>query len=170
MKPLYTLKTVRLFRVIGVVFAGSLFISCLTASEKRETGISSERLELELRRVHKLRSDFQKFIRKNQPDSLTMLISKEAKIVPPGGDAWKILIQRVGPNNPMPYDSIHMMPEETAILNDSMAYDWGKSKVYYTDSTGTVQYLEDSYLVLLKKENDQWRLFREVASSTVNHP
>ncbi|NNL01733.1 MAG: hypothetical protein HKP39_05615, partial [Eudoraea sp.] len=49
-----------------------------------------------------------------------------------------------------------------------IAYDFGVSRVYYTNSEGNVVELKDSFLVILKKDKDgTWRLHREVASSNV---
>ena len=62
--------------------------------------------------------------------------------------------------NMFPYDSLVMSPTEIVLLNDNMAYDWGISKIYYTDEAADVVELQDSLLVLLKKEGSDWKLFR----------
>ena len=49
-----------------------------------------------------------------------------------------------------------------------MAYDFGVSSVYYTDENGTVHEMEDTFLVIMKKnKNGAWKLHRELASSLV---
>jgi ketosteroid isomerase-like protein len=61
-----------------------------------------------------------------------------------------------------------MKPTETVILNDSMAYDFGTSTVYFTNAEGKSVELYDTFLVLLKKgEDGNWRMYREVASSRI---
>ena len=75
--------------------------------------------------------------------------------------------EREQPMGMFSYDSIIMSPKETVILNDSMAYDFGTSKVYYTNSEGVSIELRDSFIVLLKKEDGRWKMFRELASGTV---
>lgn len=60
-----------------------------------------------------------------------------------------------------------MTPKETVILSDTMAYDFGVSRTYYTDENGTVHEMGDSFLVLLKKVDGEWKLYRELASSLV---
>ena len=49
-----------------------------------------------------------------------------------------------------------------------MAYDWGTSTIYYTDNDGAPVKIEDSFFVLLKKENGEWKIYREMSSSVVN--
>jgi ketosteroid isomerase-like protein len=67
-----------------------------------------------------------------------------------------------------PYDRIIMSPKETVIVSDTVAYDYGTSKVYYTNEAGEEKLLTNSYLVILKKDNKgSWRLHREVASGQV---
>ena len=62
-----------------------------------------------------------------------------------------------------------MSPEETVIVSDSIAYDYGTSKVYYTNDKGESVELQDTFLVIMKKDKNDgvWRLHREVASSIV---
>ena len=66
------------------------------------------------------------------------------------------------------YDSLFINIEETQILNDSTAYDWGTSTIYYTDNDSLSVKIEDSFFVLLKKENGVWKIYREMSSSVVN--
>ena len=55
------------------------------------------------------------------------------------------------------------------VANDTLAYDYGTSKVYYTNDAGEPVELEDTYLVILKKDasGGQWQIHREVASGVV---
>ena len=69
---------------------------------------------------------------------------------------------------PFPYDSIRMHPIEAVLASDSVAWDFGTSRVYYTDADGVVRELRDTDLAILTKGPDGvWRLHREVASSRV---
>ena len=87
----------------------------------------------------------------------------------PGSEDWiayRKLREQHG--NKFRYDSIKMNPKETVILSDTMAYDFGISSVYYTDESGTVHKMEDTFMVIMKKTKDgEWKLHRELASSLV---
>jgi ketosteroid isomerase-like protein len=65
------------------------------------------------------------------------------------------------------YDSLIMSPEETIIVSDSVAYDFGTSLVYYTNEEGKPVEISDTFLAILKKDkNDgRWKLHREVATT-----
>jgi len=67
------------------------------------------------------------------------------------------------------YDSIRMQPIETVIVSDTVAYDFGTSSVFYTNENGEPVELEDTFLVILKKDkkDGKWRIHREVASAVV---
>ena len=60
-----------------------------------------------------------------------------------------------------------MRPEETIIVSDSVAYDFGTSSVYYTNGDGKPVEIEDTFLAILKKdkEDGRWKLHREVATT-----
>lgn len=167
MKPLYLLKTVWLFQVISVILAASVLNGCQTTPDNVTEIPESPSWESELYQVNLLRSNFQKYVRTKQWDSLRTTLSTNAKIIPPGSETWKFIWSKAGPEWPIPYDSIRIDPIETVRLNDSMVYDWGRSTVYYTDENDSSQTVQNSYLVLLKKENGKWTLYREVASATV---
>ena len=87
----------------------------------------------------------------------------------PGSEDWIAYRKlREEHGNKFRYDSIKMNPKETVILSDTMAYDFGVSSVYYTDVNGIVHEMEDTFLVIMKKDkNGEWKLFRELASSLV---
>lgn len=83
----------------------------------------------------------------------------------PGDDSWDEMYALSEERGRFPYDSIIMQPSETILVNDSIAYDMGESRVYYTNEAGEQVELRDKYLAIIKKEQGQWKLHREVASS-----
>jgi len=96
------------------------------------------------------------------------LATADVKTVGPGSEDWKTMYELGADRGRFPYDSIVMTPTETVIVSDSIAYDYGTSKVYYTDENGQSLLLEDTFLAILKKDKDGvWKLHREVASSRV---
>jgi ketosteroid isomerase-like protein len=96
------------------------------------------------------------------------MVTKDAVTISPGSSDWSTMYEVSKNRGPFPYDSIIMFPKETIIASDTIAYDFGTSHVYYTNSEGTVVELKDNFLAILKKGDDGiWRLHREVASSNV---
>jgi ketosteroid isomerase-like protein len=93
------------------------------------------------------------------------LTTSNIKTIRPGGTGWDEMFALGAERGRFPYDSIIMTPTETVIMNDSTAYDWGNSRVYYTDREGMQVELRNSFLAILKKVDGQWKLHREVGSS-----
>ncbi|QLE02412.1 hypothetical protein HX109_12905 [Galbibacter sp. BG1] len=62
-----------------------------------------------------------------------------------------------------------MRPQENIIASDSIAYDFGTSSVYYTNAAGEPIELDDTFLVILKKDkgDGKWKIYREVSSVIV---
>jgi hypothetical protein len=150
-----------LFIAVALFYAG-----CGQTSEATKA-ITTMNTDAELAAIHNLRDQFELAIKEGRYGDLQPLAATEIKTVGAGGEGWDEM-RRLGQERGMfPYDSLVMSPTETVLLSDSMAYDWGTSKVYYTNEAGEVVELQDSFLVLLKKEGDDWKLFREVASSVV---
>ncbi|WP_157976094.1 hypothetical protein [Lewinella sp. IMCC34191] len=48
-----------------------------------------------------------------------------------------------------------MSPKETVIVSDTVAYDHGTSKVYYTNEAGDAVEPDHSFLVILKKDKGE---------------
>ena len=124
--------------------------------------------EKELESIENLRNSFQKAIKQKNYDVIGDLVTKDVLTTSPGSSSWINMYRTYPERGPFPYDSIIMSPKETIIVNDSVAYDYGVSRVYYTDTTGVSIELADTFLAILKKGKDNiWRLHREVASSNV---
>jgi len=157
----------RLF--INILFLLILF-SCTHSGESDIPHVQPEEpldQAAELQAIETLRSSFSQAINEGRYEDLGKWVSKDVKTVRAGGKGWDDMYALAGSRGRFPYDSIVMTPTETVLLNDSVAYDWGTSRVYYTNDNGEAVELRDAFLVLLKKENGEWKLFREVASSHV---
>ena len=110
-----------------------------------------------------------KAVKEGDGAALGKIVTKDFKTISPGSNDWSEMYKVSKNQGPFPYDSIIMNPKETIIASDSIAYDFGVSHVYYTNSEGVAVELKDSFLAILKKGNDGvWRLHREVASSNVS--
>lgn len=124
--------------------------------------------QAELDKIEKMRVSFEKTVKEQRYGDLGRFVTEDLISIGPGSDDWiayRALREQHG--NKFRYDSIIMTPKETVILSDTMAYDFGISRTYYTDENGTVHEMGDSFLVLLKKVDGEWKLYRELASSLV---
>jgi len=126
-------------------------------------------VQRELAAIEETRAAFTAALKAGRPQDLQGLVTPDARTVGPGAPEWD-LMRELGADRgtPFPYDSIVMRPIETVVVNDSIAWDFGTSSVYFTNAEGEVRELRDTFLVILKKGADGvWRLHREVASARV---
>jgi ketosteroid isomerase-like protein len=123
----------------------------------------------ELAKIEQVRKSFEQTVKEKRYGDLGKFTTEDMISIGPGSEDWiayRKLREKHG--NKFRYDSIKMNPKETVILSDTMAYDFGVSSVYYTDENGTVHEMEDTFLVIMKKnKNGEWKLYREIASSLV---
>lgn len=123
----------------------------------------------ELAKIEQVRKSFEQTVKEKRYGDLGKFTTEDMISIGPGSEDWiayRKLREKHG--NKFRYDSIKMNPKETVILSDTMAYDFGVSSVYYTDENGTVNEMEDTFLVIMKKnKNGEWKLRREIASSLV---
>lgn len=124
----------------------------------------------EVEAINQLRASFQQTIKEKRYDDLGQYATADMKGVSPGSTDWlEYRKQREARLGKFSYDSIIMTPQETVIASDSIAYDYGTSKVYYTNDKGESVELQDTFIVILKKdkEDNRWKIHREVASAIV---
>ncbi len=127
-------------------------------------------LDAEYAKLEETRQAFQLAIKEKRYSDLRQWSTKDMKGVSPGSADWlEYRRQREARLGKFSYDSIIMTPQETVIVSDSVAYDYGTSKTYYTNDNGESIELHDTFLVILKKDKSDgvWKLHREVASSIV---
>lgn len=127
-------------------------------------------IEAEKEAINQLRASFQQAIKEKRYSDLGQYATADMKGVSPGSTDWlEYRKQREARLGKFSYDSILMSPEETVVVSDSVAYDYGVSKVYYTNDKGESIELEDTFLVILKKDksDNRWKIHREVASAIV---
>ncbi len=126
-------------------------------------------VQAELKAIESLRSQFQQAIKEKRYGDLGGFTTSDFKGFAPASEDWLEYQKfRQDPLGMFSYDSIIMHPQETVIVSDSVAYDFGTSNVYYTKPDGTLVELEDTFLVILKKDIEgNWKMHLEVASGTV---
>lgn len=149
------------------------FASCLETN--RTDDIKTEdapkiNIDQELTSIEQARNAFQKAFKEKRYADLSNFIMVGFKGVSPGSEDWMAYNKlSKNPTGQFSIDSIVMRPRETAVVSDSMAYDFGTSSVYYKNEDGQLIELKNSYLTLLKKDkmDGKWKLFRDVSSSLV---
>lgn len=149
-----------------IVLATSLLVlGCASGRNDPATRPAVE-MDRELARIEETRAAFTAALKAGRPQDLRELVTADFRNVGPGAPDWHIMRQLGARGTPFPYDSITMRPIETVLVNDSIAWDFGKSSVYFTNERGEVQELQNSFLAILNKGTDGvWRLHREVASA-----
>ena len=155
----------KFFKLLLVII---LIAGC--SKKEKSAEVSKQQLDLksEMDRINETRAAFQLAIKEGRYQDLQKLATADVKTVGPGSEDWMTMYELGADRGRFPYDSIVMTPTETVIVSDSIAYDYGTSKVYYTDENGQSLLLEDTFLAILKKDKDGvWKLHREVASSRV---
>ncbi|MEM9078837.1 MAG: hypothetical protein AAGC43_17485 [Bacteroidota bacterium] len=126
-------------------------------------------LKTEYDKIEQAREFFIQTLKEKQYQNLAACITRDYKTVNPGTAPWQAIAKVAEERGGIPYDSVAMYPMETVIVSDSIAYDFGKRKTYYTDNQGKSIELQDTFLAILKKGKDgNWRLHREVASGLLD--
>ncbi|RRQ50043.1 DUF4440 domain-containing protein [Maribacter algicola] len=148
-----------------------LLVSCkdgTSATAEMDQTVPKIDVQAELDKIEEMRDSFQKTVREKRYGDLGGFVTKDLISIGPGSEDWIAYRElREQHGNKFRYDSIIMTPKETVILSDTMAYDFGVSRTFYTDENGAVHEMGDTFLVLLKKVDGEWKLYRELASSQV---
>jgi len=159
-------------KILVFILVTVTFLSC---GEKQDKAVAepvdTDTIDVaaELAKIEEVRKSFEQTVKEKRYGDLGKFTTEDMISVGPGSEDWiayRKLREKHG--NKFRYDSIKMNPKETVILSDTMAYDFGVSSVYYTDENGTVHEMEDTFLVIMKKnKSGEWQLHRELASSLV---
>ncbi len=112
-----------------------------------------------------LRSNYQTAVNNGNFEQLSTLVTEDAKMVQPGASEWDAM--RKASEGPFPKGAtIDIKPMETHVMSNDWVYELGSSTITYTpeNSEDSIT-LRDTYLVILKRTDDGWKVHREVASS-----
>lgn len=112
-----------------------------------------------------LRSNYQTAVNDGNFEKLSILVTEDAKMVQPGASEWDTM--RKASEGPFPKGAtINIKPMETHVMSNDWVYEMGSSTITYrpegADDSIT---LKDTYLVILKRTDDGWKVHREVASA-----
>jgi len=149
-----------------------IFLLVLISCKESE---NSSNIQSDINKYNEMMSSIDEFhksyelaVKENRLDDMDNHYSDDSKVIPPGGDEWNELLKLAEERGvSVAYDSLFINIEDTEILNDSMAYDWGTSLIYYTDDDKKSQKIDDSFFVILKRRNGQWKIYREISSAVV---
>ncbi|NVJ87174.1 MAG: hypothetical protein HWE15_12760 [Algoriphagus sp.] len=110
-------------------------------------------LQAELDGIEETRAAFQLAIKDKRYGDLAQYSTDDFIGVSPGSVEWlEYKREREQKLGMFSYDSIRMRPQETVIVSDSVAYDFGTSSVFYTNAKGESVELLDTFLAILKKD------------------
>ncbi|WP_224483161.1 DUF4440 domain-containing protein [Robertkochia aurantiaca] len=157
-------------KIIFTVFCAVTFIACQEEKPVIEVTEVEDKMDMKaiLEGVERTREGFTNAINQGRFEDIENFTHPDLYVVGPGSADWVKMRELAAEKGTFGYDSIIMSPIETIVMSDSIAYDMGTSKVFYTDEQGNVISLKDTYIALLKKGNDgEWKLWRELATSTV---
>ena len=161
-------------RLAPLLICTTFLFSCESGSRAADQEVdvagAGPDLEAERAAIDATRDAFELAIKEKRYADLKRYATPDFEGVSPGSADWMEYKRlREAPMGRFSYDSIVMSPRETVIASDTLAYDYGTSKVYYTDANGLAVELEDTYLVILRKDlaENQWKIHREVASAVV---
>lgn len=115
--------------------------------------------------VDSLRSAYQEAVAAGDWQRLETMVTEDAIMVMPGSAAWDSMeTASEGPFPPGATLEINSM--EVGVLAADWAYDMGSSTVTWTpEGADEERTLRDTYLVLLHRTEDGWKVHREVANS-----
>jgi ketosteroid isomerase-like protein len=115
--------------------------------------------------VDSLRSAWESAVDAEDWERLDAMATEDALIVMPAHPAWDSM-RAAGPGPFPPGASIEITPRDTRVLGSDWVYEMGSSVITWTpEGADSARTLGDSYLVLLHRTADGWKVHREVASS-----
>ena len=154
---------------ITTVLLFILLFSCnQKENEQLEKTDSTIDIKAELAAIEETRAGFQLAIKEKRYSDLRNYGTKDIISLTPICGEWEEYKRlRSNPVGLFSYDSLIMKPQETIIVSDSIAYDFGTSSVFYTNEEGKPVEISDTFLAILKKDkkDGKWKLHREVATT-----
>ncbi len=151
-----------------------LTLTIISCNEKSNEPISESNngnitdIQAELESIEQTRAGFELAIKEKRYSDLKNYGTADLISLTPVCGEWEEYKKlRENPTELFSYDSLVMSPKETIIVSDSVAYDFGTSSVYYTNSEGEPVEITDTFLAILKKDkkDGRWKLHREVATT-----
>lgn len=118
--------------------------------------------------IDSLRAAYQEAVNGEDWERLGTMVTEDAVIVMPGPAAWDSMLAAASEaGTPFPPGAtLEIESAETGVLTADRAYDMGTGTVTWTpEGADEPRTVRDTYLVLLHRTADGWKVHREVASS-----
>lgn len=142
-----------------------LLLAACQPADRPADGAAAVDTAAVLASVDSLRSAYQQAVAEGDWERLGTMVTEDAIMVMPGSAAWDSMeTASEGPFPPGATLEINSM--EAGVLAADWAYDMGSSTVTWTpEGADGERTLRDTYLVLLHRTEDGWKVHREVANS-----
>lgn len=118
--------------------------------------------------IDSLRSGFQQAVNEGDWQRLGTMLTPDARTVLAGGAAWDSMTAAASAaGTPFPPGSrLEINTMETGVLSRDWAFDMGTSRLSWTpEGADSARTLRGTYLVLLHRTGEGWKVHREVESS-----
>ena len=161
-------------KTTGLVLVAALAVAAACQPQGQpgdeETAMESSAVDTAaaLAGIDSLRSAYQEAVAAGDWQRLGGLATPDLVAVNAGGSAWDAVLaasDEAGTPFP-PGATLEIRPRETRVLAEDWAYEIGTGTVTWTpEGTDSARTASDSYLVLLHRTAEGWKVHREVASS-----
>lgn len=143
--------------------AAALFAAGMPAmaDHHAETGAASEKAAID-----KVREDFMAAMAAADFAALGALAHPDFVQVMPGGPEHLAMFAAAGEAPFPPGYNLDITPQELVIINEDWAYEFGTTIIsWQPEGADAPVTIPNTYLMLLKKQDGQWKPYREVASA-----
>ncbi|MCS5490192.1 YybH family protein [Algoriphagus limi] len=156
-----------------IILMGVIAFSCgeePNDEQINDAQIPSFDVEAELEAIERSRAQFLLAFKEKRYSELSQFTTSDMIGVNPGTEDWQEYLQLMrNPSGQFSIDSIQMRPKRTVVVSDSVAYDYGTSTLFYTNSEGENIALDYTFLVIMKKDkvDGRWKIHLDVSSGLV---
>jgi ketosteroid isomerase-like protein len=144
-------------------------VACAPVEEAQESTVEPEpKLDQAAFRaaIDTMRADFVEAAASGNWETAASILDPEVVMVVPGGEDWAAI--KSASELPYPPGTIlDLKPIEVRQLSPDWGYEFGTNVVTWTpEGADDPTTLSDTYLVLFRRVDDGWKLYREVASAS----
>lgn len=157
-----TTKTTLALAAAGLV----ALTACQPQAEQTDGGDAAVDTAAAMAEIDSLRVSYARAVAEDDWGALGGMVTGDAFIVNPGTAEWDSLLAAAGDAPFPPGATLEIEPRETRILSGDWAYEIGTGTVTWTpEGADEPRTVTDSYLVILHRTADGWKVHREVGSA-----
>lgn len=151
---------------IALLLAGlGAAVACQPQSQSADAAAAVDTAAVEAS-LDSLRSAYEQAVADGDWQRLGTMVTEDARIVQPAAPAWDSMRAAASGTPFPPGATLEIRSVETGVLGPDWAYDMGSGALTWTpEGADESRTLRDTYLVLLRRTADGWKVHREVASS-----